>query len=30
MKANTEIYYERKYEINYYKTGNYATREKRN
>ena len=30
MKANTEINYESKYEINYYKTGNYAIREKRN
>ena len=30
MKANTEINYESKYEINYYKTGNYAISEKRN
>ena len=30
MKANTEINYESKYEINYYKIGNYATRDKRN
>ena len=27
-KANTEINYESKYEINYYKTGNYATSKK--
>ena len=26
MKENTEINYESKYGINYYKTGNYATR----
>ena len=30
MKANTEINYESKYEINYYKTGNYATSENSN
>ena len=30
MKANNEINYESKYEINYYKTGNYATSEKSN
>ena len=30
MKANTEINYESKYEINYYKTRNYAISEKRN
>ena len=29
-KKNTEINYESKYEINYYKTGNYAISEKRN
>ena len=30
MKPNVEITYERKYEINYNKTGNYATSEKSN
>ena len=30
MKANTEINYKRKYEINYYKIGNYSISENRN
>ena len=30
MKENTEINYESKYEINYYKTRNYATSENNN
>ena len=30
MKANTEINYESKYEINYYKTWNYTASEKSN
>ena len=30
MWANTKINYERKYEINYYKIGNYATSENNN
>ena len=29
-KENTKIIYESKYEINYYKTGNYATSENNN
>ena len=28
MKENTKINYESKYEINYYRTGNYATSKK--